>query len=824
MKKLADFLRIVDELLTRAGAAGVLYRRVEDDALDGRELTLDGHRAINFGSCSYLGLEMDERLKLAAIDAVQRFGTQFSSSRAYVELPLYQELEDLLTRICGRPALLAPTTTLVHASALPVLVDADDAVVVDQHAHHSLHSALDHVRVQGTSVGLLRHQDLEQLEALVGRLSRKHKRVWYLADGVYSMFGELLPIDALAAMLDRHGCLHLYLDDAHGMSWFGRRGEGWVLSKLARHERVVVTTSLAKGFGAGGGVIALPDEETRRRLKTVGGSFVFGGPLQPATLGAAIASAHIHLSGDLALRQALLMQRLQRFTELCQAYGLPLLARDNVPIRFIAAGPPAAITNLVPRLLSEGFYTNGAIYPAVPMTRAGLRVTLTCHHSEADLEALVAAVARHLPEALDAAGSSVPEAFETFGLQPQKSDAPRSQARAEGLTLQHHRSVAELDGEEWNTLLGDEGTFSVEGLALLELAFRDQPLLEHCWQFHYFVVRDRSGTPILLTFFTEALWKDDMLAPSGVSLAIEQQRLDSPYYLTSRVLAMGSPLTEGRHLYLDLSGNWREALELMFRELEVLRRTQGIATVMVRDVDPSNKALDEVLLNRGFARVSGPNSHVLTMPRPDEAAHLASLSKDHRHALRRKVLAFDGWYDVEILGPGGRVASDREVDQLYDMYRSVAARSLALNTFVLPRSFFAALVAREPWEVLLLRLRPEVGGSPTGTVAAFTACHKGRTTYVPHICGMDDRWVSSHGAYRQLNWQALRRAWALGYQRVRFGYGADVEKRRMGCAAVPQATYICTDDTYQLELLQAHFRSGQPQLALAQEAVAASKV
>ena len=76
-------------------------------------------------------------------------------------------------------------------------------------------------------------------------------------------------------------------------------------------------------------------------------------------------------------------------------------------------------------------------------------------------------------------------------------------------------------------------------------------------------MRDRAGKPVLATFFTAALWKDDMLASAEVSELVEQRRAEDPYYLTSTTFAMGSLLTEGDHLYLDRNADWKGALDLL---------------------------------------------------------------------------------------------------------------------------------------------------------------------------------------------------------------------------------------------------------------------
>ena len=119
-------LAILDEVLTEAAGKGLLQLSPDDIApLDGRTLSLNGREVISFGSCSYLGLELDPRMKQATIDAVLRYGTQFSSSRGYLSSPQYIELEALLSEMFGGHVLVTPTTSLGHLSTLPVLVDSD---------------------------------------------------------------------------------------------------------------------------------------------------------------------------------------------------------------------------------------------------------------------------------------------------------------------------------------------------------------------------------------------------------------------------------------------------------------------------------------------------------------------------------------------------------------------------------------------------------------------------------------------------------------------------------------------------------------------------
>ena len=392
----ATRLRLVEDAVSAGIARGLGHLIAEDEHLSGRVVTLRGSRQVNFGSCSYLGLETDLRLKNAACDAVNRYGVQFSSSRAYVSCPPYRELESLLEQLFEAPVVVAPTTTLAHFAALPLLIGSDDAVICDQFVHNSVQSVLPTLQVAGTACRFVRHNRLDRLDEAVAALAERHRRVWYLADGVYSMHGDRAPMGGLRDLLSRHPRLCLYVDDAHGVSWTGRHGRGTVLGDGPAPARTVVAAGFAKAFGASGAVLVLPDAETARLIRTCGSTMIFSGLLPPAVLGAAIASARIHLSDEIHRRQAKLLDRIRLFNDLAAHRGLPLGSTAETPIRFVKVGDADATTRMTADLMRDGFYTNTALFPAVSRGGGGLRITLTLHQTLDDISWLVDGIARRL--------------------------------------------------------------------------------------------------------------------------------------------------------------------------------------------------------------------------------------------------------------------------------------------------------------------------------------------------------------------------------------------------------------------------------------------
>jgi 7-keto-8-aminopelargonate synthetase-like enzyme len=374
-----------------AEAATTLLQTADEGAFSGRHVAYDGRQLLNFVCCSYLGLEQRDELKRAAISAIERMGVQFSCSRAVLQSSQYVELEELLGHITGGTAIVCASTTLAHISALPVLVGARDAVLLDQQAHASLHTASALLRVP---TEIVRHSRMDQLETRIKALSEKHERVWYVLDGLYSMLGDLAPVEALQTLLDRYPALHLYVDDAHSTSWTGTHGRGHALEHFTDRSRVIGVLSLNKAFSAGGGALIVPNRELARRIRRAGGPLVFGGPLQPPLLAAAIASAKLHLSPELPILQSALADRMKQAIELARKLDVPFEDSTVSPIFFVRCRTTERTFSMLQSLRDEhGIYACPAFFPIVPRGRAGVRITISLHNTAEDVSTLMSALA-----------------------------------------------------------------------------------------------------------------------------------------------------------------------------------------------------------------------------------------------------------------------------------------------------------------------------------------------------------------------------------------------------------------------------------------------
>ncbi|MCX6291455.1 MAG: aminotransferase class I/II-fold pyridoxal phosphate-dependent enzyme [Bacteroidetes bacterium] len=409
-------LNMINELATITVKLGIVHNNTEDIKLDGRHIRIAGKDLLYFGSCGYLGLEFDERLKAGAIDAINRYGTQFSSSRAYVSSVFYKESEELLEKMFHKPVILLQSLTLAHMSNIPILVGDNDAVILDSQVHDSVQTAVQLLKTRDVHVELVRHNRLDMLEHRIKELKDTYDKIWYMADGVYSMHGDLAPVKELYKLADQYEQFHLYIDDIHGMSWAGPNGTGYVTSQGPHHSKLYLTTGLTKAFGTAGGVLVFPNEESKIKVKNCSKAIIFSIQMPPMILGATIASSKIHLSDEINIFQKELHQKVDFFNRRAKELELPLIGETISPIGFIGVGKPDVGFNMVRRLMNQGFFMNISVFPAVSYNNTGLRIPINRLNTFEDIEKLLQEIKVQLPFALADSQSSMMDIYKSFKL------------------------------------------------------------------------------------------------------------------------------------------------------------------------------------------------------------------------------------------------------------------------------------------------------------------------------------------------------------------------------------------------------------------------
>ncbi len=789
-----NFLDTVDDVFSNAKQEGVLHLHSEGLVLNGNTIKVKGMDLKHFGTTGYLGLEQDKRLKQAAINAISNYGTQFPLSKTYISHPLYLELEEKLSAMYGYPVIITKNSTLGHIAVIPTAVRDEDAVILDHQVHWSVQNATQLLKPRGIPVEMIRHNNLQMLEEKIKKLQSRTSKIWYMADGVYSMYGDFSPIEELMEISRKYPQLHFYFDDVHGMSWKGNNGTGYVLDILKGKlpQNVILVGTLSKTFGASGSVVIFSDNELHRKIKTYGGPLTFSAQLEPASVAAGIAAANIHLSQEIYQLQKELQLRITYFNKLLSQSFLPLISQNDSPVFYIGTGLPVTGYHFVKQLMDNGFFVNLGLFPAVPVKNTGVRITISLHNTLADIDQLFEALEYHYKKALLATGNTIERVAKAFKLSVNPKEVPP--APITDLYIYYYNAIKDIHPNTWNKMVGRNNIMDSEGLQFLEECFKGNSKKEHNWKFHYFLIKDRNQQTVLATFLSESIWKDDMLSPEKVSKAIEEQRQADPYKMTSKVIATGCLFTEGAHLYLDQEHPQKEtALRLLLRKIEELADKSGNAMTVLRDFSPKTQ-VETLLQKQAYIPVSMPDSCVMqNLDWRNEQEFLDRLSKRSRKHFRKDVKPFEDYFDIHIQNK----PNSQDLQLYYELYKEVKSKNFGLNTFTYPIRVFEKMALHPNWEFIVLRLKN------SQNLAGVMFCYKNQQrVYVPSLIGMDYNYNKEFQTYRQLLYQTIKRAKDLKFKQIDFGFSASFEKRKLGVTIIPKVAYLQANDNFSLEALE----------------------
>ena len=355
----------------------------------GREVVVDGAPKLMFGSNNYLGLADDPRVADAARRAVDDYGTGCTGSRLMNgTLELHIELEHELADWMQRDAALVFTAGyLANLATIATLCGPDDVIVTDAKNHASIE---DGAALSGAQVVRVRHNDLDQLEAKLGRLARDGRAVLVVWDSVFSMEGDIVDLPRLLAASRAAGARTL-VDEAHSLGLFGPEGGGMAVGLDPGADLVMGTFS--KSLASCGGVIA-GDTDVIEHLRIHARPFVFTASAVPAAVGAAREAIRICRAEPWRAAHTV-----ARATEL--ADGLRALGHD---VSFAGSAIVAVrmpdewqATLAWKALFDAGVYVNVGVYPAVPRGDALLRLSTTAQHEPTDVDRCVDAFEHAVP-------------------------------------------------------------------------------------------------------------------------------------------------------------------------------------------------------------------------------------------------------------------------------------------------------------------------------------------------------------------------------------------------------------------------------------------
>ena len=360
---------------------------------DGKTVTLPGGKRVReFINCSYLALDQHPRVIARGKELLDQWGVHFCSARTRFSIGPNRDLEDALGDFFGGRVVTFPSVTTTHLSVLPLLAsgalwpdERHSRLIFDRFAHSSMGSLKPLLR-ESARVETIEHNDLDALETQFKAAAEAGERPVYVADSVYSMGGRC-PIRAVLELAERYDA-KLYLDDAHGTSIYGPRGEGAIIEAVGPgHPRIISTFSLSKGFGTNGGGVIVSSVSEEELIRCFGLTYAFSGSLDFSVMGAAMASLELHLDGTVTALQKTLQERVSFFDR-----QLGVAAPHFSPIRMVTRRSIQHALDTGEQLIERGFFVSVVMFPVVPREMPQLRVCLSVAHTEGDLAGLGAAL------------------------------------------------------------------------------------------------------------------------------------------------------------------------------------------------------------------------------------------------------------------------------------------------------------------------------------------------------------------------------------------------------------------------------------------------
>jgi 8-amino-7-oxononanoate synthase len=374
--------------LAQLAVAGRLRvrREVESRALDGTRVRLAGRDLLAFCSNDYLGLADHPRVVEACVAAAQEWGVGSGASHLVSgHCREHHALEEALAAFTGRPrALLFSTGYMANLAVVTTLLGRGDRVYEDRLNHASL---LDAGLASGARFARYPHADPAALASRMGHAPAG--RTMVVTDGVFSMDGDVAPLQDLAAICRAHGAW-LFVDDAHGLGVLGDTGRGSLeAAGLGAGDVPILVGTLGKAFGTFGAFVAGSSELVETLLQRAR-SYIYTTALPPAV--AAATHASLRILQEEPWRRERVLGHVAYFRR--EAAGLGLGLRDSrTPIQPVVLGSEAAAVAASDALRAQGLWVPAIRPPTVPAGTSRLRITFSAAHQTADVDRLLEALA-----------------------------------------------------------------------------------------------------------------------------------------------------------------------------------------------------------------------------------------------------------------------------------------------------------------------------------------------------------------------------------------------------------------------------------------------
>ncbi|MBE2200819.1 MAG: glycine C-acetyltransferase [Anaerolinea sp.] len=362
--------------LKEAGLFNVI--RTIDSPMDAW-VTIDGRRLLNFCANNYLGLANHPDLRQAAKQAIDEYGVGPGAVRTIAgTMSLHVELEERLAAFKRAEACITLQSGFTaNLATIPALVGRGDVIFSDELNHASI---IDACRLSRAQTIRYAHNDVDDLRRQIA-LTTEYNRRLIVTDGVFSMDGDIAPLDKICEVAEEHDIL-LMVDDAHGEGVLGEGGRG-IVDHFGLHGRVDIEVgTLSKAFGVVGGLVA-GKQAIVDWLRQRGRPFLFSSAMTVPDTAACIAAVKLlQESTELVDR---LWSNAAIFRQGMQDMGFNT-GFSQTPIVPVMLGEAPLAQQFSRRLFAEGVFAMAISYPTVPQGKARIRVMNSAAHTDADIQ------------------------------------------------------------------------------------------------------------------------------------------------------------------------------------------------------------------------------------------------------------------------------------------------------------------------------------------------------------------------------------------------------------------------------------------------------
>jgi glycine C-acetyltransferase len=350
---------------------------------------VDGKKVLMFCSNNYLGLSNHPRLKEAAVKAVQTHGAGSGSVRPIAgTMDIHMELEKRLAKFKHAEAsLVYQTGFAANAGLIPQLAGKDDLIISDELNHGSI---IDGVRLSHAERAVYKHSDTSDLHRVLEETEKHvppYRRILIITDGVFSMDGDIAPLDGVAKAAAEHGAM-VYVDDAHGEGVLGEGGRGIVSHfKLGRDKVQVEMGTFSKAFGVVGGHVS-GSRDLVNFAYNKSRTWLLSGSHPPAVAAACIAAVDVLESEPQHVRT--LWDNTRYFKKAMKDLSFNI-GNSQTPITPIIVGESGVAKKLSARLFEEGIFALPIVFPMVARDKARIRTIMNAALTKKDLDFAIGA-------------------------------------------------------------------------------------------------------------------------------------------------------------------------------------------------------------------------------------------------------------------------------------------------------------------------------------------------------------------------------------------------------------------------------------------------